>query len=273
MTSLKTILVHIDGTGAATRRLGIALDLARRHGASLDVAFAVAPRFVPLPIPLADGMPAAPLLEEVDDRHRRHARAVYQRLCGDSANVRWLDCSGPGMVDHLLRQARLTDCVVLGQADREDASGSDVPPHLVEAMLSGAGVPALLIPRVGAAEALGDVALVAWKSTPESARAMASALPLLEQARDVHVAVSAADARDAMGIQHFLSVHGVRQVHVHAGVAEAGAGDALLSLAADTGAGLLVMGGYGHSRAREWILGGATRTVLTAMTVPVWMAH
>ena len=276
MHALKRLLVHLDGTGAAARRLGLAVDLARRHGATLDVAFAVTPRFVPLPIPYGEGIPPAPLLQEVDGRHRRHAHAVYQRLCADAADGRWLDLSGADAIDRLLRRARLSDCVVLGQPDREDVAGSDVPAHLAETVLFGAGVPVLLVPRLGAAGPGPEVVLAAWTSTPEAARALSTALPLLVQAREVHVAVGergAPGAADEDGLRDFLSAHGVHHVRIHPGIPDAGAGDALLSLAADTGAGLLVMGAYGHGRAREWILGGATRTVLSSMTLPVWMAH
>jgi nucleotide-binding universal stress UspA family protein len=276
MTTLKTMLVQVDGTHAASKRLAFALEVATRHGASLGVAFAVVPRFVPLPIPAGEGIPTAPLLQEIDGRHRLRARAAFERCCGDAPNVEWLDLAGSDVVERLVRRARLVDCVVLGQFDPDDAAGSDVPPHLIETVLVRSGVPALLVPQLGDTQPDPDSVLIAWKSAPEAARALASALPMLARSSHIHVAV-AADAgpqdHDTGTILGFLAAHGVHGVHVHAGVQDGSAGDSLLSLAADTGAGLLVMGCYGHSRAREWLMGGATRTVLASMTLPLWMAH
>jgi len=276
MTTLKTLLVQVDGTHAASKRLAFALEVATRHGATLDVAFAVLPRFIPLPIPAGEGIPTAPLLQEIDGRHRLHAHALFVRCCGDTPNVRWLDLAGADGVERLVRRSRLADCVVLGQFDSDDPASSDVPSNLIETVLVRSGAPALLVPRLGDPRPEPDSVLIAWKSAPEAARALASALPMIARSRHVHVAVAAdsdAQDQDTGPILGFLAAHGIDEVHVHAGVQDDAAGDSLLSLAADTGAGLLVMGCYGHSRAREWLTGGATRTVLASMTLPVWMAH
>lgn len=121
--------------------------------------------------------------------------------------------------------------------------------------------------------------LLAWKGTREAARAAADALPLLARAQAVHLIAlerpGAADPAAASKLevaQRWLAAHGVTaQLHRHE--SEGNFGHALLSRAAELGAELIVMGGYGHSRATEFVVGGATRAVLAEMTVPVLLSN
>jgi nucleotide-binding universal stress UspA family protein len=133
----------------------------------------------------------------------------------------------------------------------------------------------LVVPFAGELAASPDTMLVAWKPTRECARALAAAIPFLQSARQVHLVEAQADESQAtsMRVRDYLYLHGIPRVHEHARLSQDRAGEALLSLAADCDADLLVMGCYGHSRARELLLGGATRTVLDSMTLPVLMAH
>jgi nucleotide-binding universal stress UspA family protein len=116
--------------------------------------------------------------------------------------------------------------------------------------------------------------MVAWKATRESARALGAAIPLLRGASSVSIAIDENTPRAEQDLlQAYLHRHGVQAAsHLLPGT-HSTAGEAILSLAADVGAELVVMGCYGHSRAREFVLGGASRTVLDSMTVPVLMAH
>jgi nucleotide-binding universal stress UspA family protein len=129
--------------------------------------------------------------------------------------------------------------------------------------------------------------MVAWNASKEAARAVHEALPLLRRAERVQIAVLDADSQRALlgeppgaDLLHYLARHGVeadilvRQAQ-RAGLLKrpTGTGEALLSLVAEENCDLLVLGAYGHSRFRETLLGGVTRTVLEAMTVPVLMAH
>lgn len=276
MSALKTLLVHLDGSRAAASRLVLARDLASAWDARLDVAFGVTTRFLPLPIPTGEGIPTAPLVQEVDGRHRRHAHATFTRVIGERDEVHWLDLAGPDLADAFLRRARLHDLVVLGQPEPGDPAATDVPHHWVETVVLGAGVPALIVPWTGTAQAAPRTVLVAWKSSAESARALASAWPVLAQAGTVHLALAQDtpdEQREREALQALFALHGVARVHVHRGIDDAGAAHALLSLASDCGADWLVMGCYGHSRAREWILGGVSRTLLASAPLPVWMAH
>ena len=122
--------------------------------------------------------------------------------------------------------------------------------------------------------------MVAWNGGREATRAVADALPLLARAKEVTVLViNPEDAPDTHGdvpgadIALHLARHGVNAVatRIHAGDMEAA--NIILSRAAETGIDLLVMGAYGHSRLRELVVGGVTRSILASMTMPVLMSH
>ena len=133
------------------------------------------------------------------------------------------------------------------------------------------------MPNGGSVGAVGCNVLIGWNATPQAAHAVTAALPWLRSARHVHV-LEAMDTEgepisDGLDIAQYLQLHGIAASMHREGSAHANAGDAMLSLATRVGADLLVMGCYGHSRVRELVLGGATRTVLDSMTLPVLMAH
>ena len=117
---------------------------------------------------------------------------------------------------------------------------------------------------------------IAWREGPEAVRAVAAALPILRKAGMTHV-LTWRTGRESEGagerLGRYLAAHGVTARVHDGGRAGAPIGELLLSRVADLGVDLLVMGCFGQSRAREWLLGGASRTLLAAMTVPVLMAH
>jgi len=190
MNSLKTMMVHIDSTPQAASRLALARDLAQVHRARLTALFAVTPRFVPLPVPWVEGVPEGPLLDEVDPAQRTHARAIFDRVLHGTAASRFEDVGDEPPVNGLVRRARLTDLIVLGQPDPSDTANIDVPRRFIASVLIGSGTPGLVVPFGGNALAEPQRVLVAWKSTREAARALTSALPLLVRARTVHVVLA-----------------------------------------------------------------------------------
>jgi nucleotide-binding universal stress UspA family protein len=136
------------------------------------------------------------------------------------------------------------------------------------------GRPVLLAPAEPPS-GIGYVVAVAWNGSPEGVHALAAALPFLEKADAVSLITSGdADAAGSLSAVDYLAWHGVDAEHrkVAAGSGRH-VGSILFEAARDAGADLLVMGAYGHSRVRELLLGGATRTVLESMTLPVLMAH
>ncbi|MBU6258967.1 MAG: universal stress protein [Burkholderiales bacterium] len=271
---MKSILVHLDASPRAATRLVIARDLAQAQGAALRAVYAVLPALLLMPWASEDGMAAAAAaLAEVDRGQRERARALFERVAGPAAS--WAEVGTRGLHDTLLAEALCADLLVLGQGDDRDDQTGALPADFVPALITDSGKPALVVPYVGELAPPGRRVLLAWKPTREAARAASAALPWLRGAAEVHLAAPHPEADEAglALLRRWLALHGVGgRVTVHA-LGDADVGERLLSLAADTGADLLAMGCYGHSRAREFVLGGATRTVLRAMTLPVLMAH
>lgn len=280
----KSLLVHLDASPRAAVRVALAQALARHQGAELTALYGVLPALLATPWAVAEGVPtASAAMAELDRAQRERARATFEQAAA-AGPISWAD-GGTAPYWALLQRALYSDLMVLGQDDPDDLDTGTLPPDLVPTLLADSGKPALVVPFAGSftgpVEALAREVLIAWKPTREAARAVAAALPVLRAAVRVHVAHQP-EGRDtdepeptgALG--HWLQLHGVRaplQTHRLDPGRGVDVGEALLSLTTDTGAGVLVMGSYGHSRAREWVLGGASRTVLRAMTVPVLMAH
>lgn len=277
MDSLRSILVHVDGGTHTAARLEFARALAAWHEARLSALFAVALRFVPLPV--GHGALNMPLLEEIDPGTRERVKGCFNRTAATPGwPVQWDEIVDGDPIAGFSRRALHADLLVLGQYDPQDATALDVPRDFVESVLVSSGTPALVVPRSHRGD---DVApgclLVAWQPTREAACAVKAALPLLQSAREVHLVNWSEDAtaqrRCLDDLGDYLRLHGVDNVEPHGGVRPAGTGDALLELACGVGADWLVMGCYGHARARELVLGGASRTVLRDAPLPVFMAH
>ena len=136
----------------------------------------------------------------------------------------------------------------------------------------------LIVPYIQKAGLKLDRAMVCWDGSRNAGRAVADALPLLARAKTVEVVIvtggpGKSDEVAGADIAHHLARHGLK-VEVERLVArDIDITSTILSRAADIGADLIVMGGYGHSRLREFVLGGATRGILASMTVPVLMSH
>jgi len=276
MDSLRSLLVHVDAGPYAEARVRLACRVARTWEASVTSCYAVLPVLVELPVEIPAPASAVRLAAETDDQRRRAALALVERLRSETgAPLPWERVEGDEPAKAFGRRGLYADLLVLGQHDpRTPAPG--VPADFVESVLIGSGVPALVLPYIDRFQALATEVLIAWKETRASACAVRAALPLLRRAKTVHVAtwLAQAGAQDgAEALLGFLEQHGIR-ARLHRSVAaDAEVGDRMLSLAADLSADLLVMGCYGHSRVREVVLGGASRTVLESMTLPVLMAH
>lgn len=278
---MKHILVHIDASARCAVRLTLAQQLATRHDARLSAFYGVLPGLLASPWTSPEGMAAmAAELAEIDAEQRVRAQALVAQAAARSGQAvpHWVD-GGDTPYRSLLAQAPYADLLLLGQHDDSDASTGAWPPGLVPDALCDTGRPTLIVPAGGSFEAPARRVLIAWKPSREAARALAASLPWLRQADRVEIALSAGqdgadDAVDhAAALRQWLQWQRVQAaVQVHR-LAPGNVGAALVSLATDAGSDLLVMGCYGHSRAREWVLGGTTRTVLQTMTLPVLMAH
>ncbi len=278
MSTIKSILLHLDASASSATRLWVARELARQHESSVTALFAVTSSFAELPFALAADMSAAQVLQDIDADRRARARAIFDKgVAGAGAPVAWAELVGAPVIPGFIDQALCADLLVLGQHEPDSPLAHDVPPDFVESVLIGSGRPALVIPYASDIDSIKGSALVAWNATREAAHALTAALPLLRAARNVEV-VSWAEETSSHGgttldVKRYLQLHGIEAAVHHHNAAPAEIGESLLSLAADFDADFLVMGCYGNSRARELVLGGATRTMLRSMTLPVLMAH
>jgi nucleotide-binding universal stress UspA family protein len=274
--SYKTILVHVDGSRHAGARIALAVQLAAAHGAHLvGAAMTGVSRFIfhGANVDVARTVLAGQLdvlvgkANDALDRFEEIAGAVG----GLSFERRLVEDDAAG---GLALQARYADLVVLSQFDPDDPVARTDPGLPAYVMLNSAG-PVLMVPIIKSPAGVGSHILVAWDESLQARRALANALPLLRRAAKVTLAVFNPEVEGRVAgadIAVYLARHGVNVV-VRREESEHGIGDALLSLALDVGADLLVMGGYGHTRFHEVLLGGVTQTVLKSMTVPVLMSH
>jgi nucleotide-binding universal stress UspA family protein len=137
-----------------------------------------------------------------------------------------------------------------------------------------------VVPHVGTNKPPGKVVMLCWNASRESARAASDALPFLKTASEVIVLVvdpqvspEGHGAEPGADVATWLARHGIKVTVQRDVAADADVGNVILSRAADHGVDLIVMGVYGHSRLREMVLGGVSRTLLSSMTVPVLMSH
>lgn len=282
--ALKDILLHIDEGRGRAARLEIAVELARLNAAHLTALFAIEPiSFSALAAPGGPDFAAAGAFQELQQQHRTARQAISDRLeasfreAADRTGIsaEWRSVEEDSATAAALH-ARYADLAILGQADPENPPPG---PGVVEAVLLGSGRPVLVVPYIGA-EAMGRRVLIAWNATREAARAVNDALPLIAAAEQVTVlsinperGIAGEGDLPAADIALHLARHGVRAEAAYTEAEDVSVGDLILSRAADLGADLIVMGGYGHSRAREFVLGGATRNLLRHMTVPVLLSH
>ena len=277
----KVIVVHVDGSARQESRLRAAALLAVRYGAHLVGSAATGISWVDYS--LLTGSMAAPVIGDDFQALRQSAWAHLAAFKEAAARLGVAAIDGRVIEDDaryaLLLQSRYADLVVLSQ-DGEDQPGlplrvRGLPEHVA---LRGAR-PVLVVPGDYRGEPIPGTALVGWDGGTQALRAIMAALPLLEHAAAVKLAVLNPDTLlDAHGEQPgadmalYLARHGL-QVEVVVERTRATTGTALCALARDCGAGLMVAGAFGHSRYREWMLGGTTRELLERARVPLLIAH
>lgn len=278
--SYKTILVHVDQSRHAAARIKLAAEIAFAENAHLiGAAMTGISRFLyqDSAIDISQSVVAAQL--EALNESAQHALAQFDEIAkqiGVTSYEKRLVNDEPA--GGLALQARYSDLVVVSQADPDEpAAGlaSDVPEYV---MLNCAR-PVLIVPYAGQFDHVGNNVLIAWDGSMEATRAITNAIPLLKRAKKVTVALfNATSQSDVHGEQPgadmalFLTRHGIK-VDVVQKNTRVDIGNAMLSTASDLQSDLIVMGGYGHTRFREVVLGGVTMTILNSMTVPALMSH
>ncbi len=277
----KTIVLHADATRSAPLRLRIAAMLAEQQQAHLVCAAMTGiSRYVYGP---HDDMPHDVMRPDLAQLATARARQVLEEHARQAASLGVQSCEQRLVNDDayggLVLQSRYADLVVVGQADREDPATGALLQDLPEYVILNGCCPVLVVPFAGHFATIGKTVLVAWDGSIQAARAVAQAMPLLASAaRVVVVIVDPVIGDDEHGeepgadIALHLVRHGVN-VEVRTVASAGDVGESLLATADQAGADLLVMGAYGHPRLREIMLGGATRTILQAATLPVLLSH
>ena len=257
----KDLLVIVDDDLPARERVSHAADLAERFEAHLT------------------GLCVSVLEESEAARRARRAHRLFDDEVGRRRiSTEWRSATG-FPIDVAAVQARYADLTILSQLAPENAQAVVDSPR-PEYIALTTGRPILVIPYAGHYGRIGERVLVAWDASREATRAVSDAMPLLLGASVVTVlTVDPVVDRHQQGavpgadIALHFARHGVTADVEKVMSAGTSVGDMLLSRACDLSADLLVMGAYGHSRVRELVLGGVTRTVLTSMTLPVLMSH
>lgn len=286
MTTLRDIIVVLDGSAASETRLALAITLAQQHKAHLTGLSALALLMPPRPVVHLRSYPetAMPLASVLPNLDEIAAEKAEQIEVAFRARLRLSGVQGDWRVvsdkisEAVAGQARHADLIILGQVDPNHPP-LPAGPQLVEDVLLTSGRPILVIPYIGRVETLGTNILVAWNNSREAGRAVHDAIPLLAKATSVTIlAVNRRGQESATDdattdLIHHLARHGIHATPARTVAAGISVSDALLSYAADISADLLVAGSYGHSRLREFILGSTTHELLQRLTLPVLMSH
>jgi nucleotide-binding universal stress UspA family protein len=234
--------------------------------------------------PVVGGMlmsaPDAGFLEAFRAENRRaadHARRAFDeaaRRAGVASDSTAIAATADGAAQRFGEVARDYDLSILAQAEPDD----DVAETLaIEAALFNSGRPVLVVPYIQSTGLKLDRVMVCWDGSRNAARAVGDAMPLLRRAGLVEVVtIESHERRNELAgarIAEHLARHSLKVELKPIVGADVDVANTILSHAADNSTDLVVMGGYGHSRLREFILGGATDGMLRAMTVPTLMAH
>ena len=255
-----------------------AISIAARFEAHIaGIAFAYDPVITPT---VMDGLSASWV-----DAQRAENRAAAQEAVdrfeaaakreGLSAEHRIIEANLGRAATVFGRIARCFDLAVVGQTDPERVLPDDL---LIEAALFESGRPVVVVPYIQKEGLKLDHVLVCWDGSHNAARAIADSLPFLVRGKKAEIVMVASrerktDELPGADLGEHLARHGLNVEVKRLVAADVDVGNVILSYVADSGADFIVMGGYGHSRLREFVLGGATRGMLRSMTVPVLMAH
>jgi len=287
---IKTILVPATGSASDSVVFGSALAVARPFSAHLEflhVRTDAASMAVTMSSEGGGSVMVGGLVERLDeeaDLREKRARALFDRFCageglaiadappGQAApTAQWTQLVGAEAF-WLTEHGRAADLIVIGRS----TDGDGVAPETIETALLGSGRPVLIPPMAGMT-ALPETIVIAWKATREAAHAVTAALPILQLAKEIRILTVAeeGDLSSEEGTQLMTNLRwgGLRVSAERLQPDEHSPADTLVHAAAASRA-LLVMGGYGHNRLREWIFGGFTRHVLqTAAEVPALIVH
>lgn len=272
---IRDISVVVDLAGerlSATTAIGLAGKLGA-HLTGLTLAYdPIVPGYAVTPVPV-DFMIGARNQAINDAKVADAAFVAAAQAANISYESRVVELMSGGGLDDIVHEVRLSDLVVIGEDDRDRPE--PVREALTESILFHAGAPVMIVPRKCDPSVNMRRAVIAWDGSITASRAVRASLAILQQAETVDVVIvdDGKELPTGQRVSAYLKRHGVDVTvrtlpNPHKDVSAV-----VRSFAAESGAGLIVMGAYGHNRLLEWILGGATRGMLREMTIPVVMAH
>jgi nucleotide-binding universal stress UspA family protein len=275
---IRDLVVNLSGSGSRDFASDYAISVAEAFQAhAFGIAFAYEPI---LPPSVMGGLPP----EMIDAQRAEGENAANAsiarfeesaRRAGLFAQSRMIPTSLAGGADLFGQMARRFDLSVVGQAEPDTMAPQEL---IIEAALFESGRPALVVPYIQRQGLKLDRVLVCWDASRSAARAIGDALPFLKRSKAVDVVVVAterpkSDELPGADIAEHLARHELKVDLKRIVTGDTDVASTILSHAADVAADFMVMGGYGHSRLREFILGGVTRGILSSMTVPTLMSH
>jgi nucleotide-binding universal stress UspA family protein len=274
---VKDIVVNLSGTTAQDFAADYTLSVAKSFDARVSgIAFAYAPV---IPDTVFGGIPTD-VIEIQRQENERAANAAGARFeaaaqkAAVTAETRVLEVAGGGAPALFARIARHFDLAVIGQAGRDGGAAQAL---MIEAALFDSGRPLIVVPFIQKQGLALERVLACWDGGRTAARAIGDAMPFLTRAKAVELVIVAEPSKDDEAAGASMAAHlsrkGVAVEVKRIAKGDIDVRDAILSHAADCGADFIVMGGYGHSRLREFMLGGVTRGMLASMTAPVLMSH
>ncbi|MFZ5677563.1 MAG: universal stress protein [Pseudomonadota bacterium] len=279
--SYRTILVNLNETANIEAILASAAGLATEFEAQLTGLYVIpAVRIYPSAVyePIPDMFEAH---REYFDRREAKIRAAFSKAlsaAGIGNDLRIERSASPLICDAVIDRGRACDLVMVSQTESMSKAGVEL--DFVPRVLVAAGRPVIVVPFDLPMQPASATVVIGWNGSREAARAAFDSLPILRRAREVYII--RVDPPSDPGpdsslagedIAASLRRHGVNALLSPLITRGQDAGEALLDKAKELGAGLLVIGAYGHSRLHELVLGGVTRTVLRKMTCPVLLSH
>jgi nucleotide-binding universal stress UspA family protein len=275
---IRDVVINLSGGGTRDAAVDYGISIAQAFKAhAAGIAFAFEPV---IPATIMGGIPTE-MIESQRDESMNWAKAATSafdgaaRAAGISAETRIVDASLAGASELFGQIARRFDLSIVAQAERNSATPADL---IIEGALFESGRPVIVVPFIQAEGLKLDRVGVCWDGSRQAARAIADAMPFLQRAKHVEIVIvfgergKAYQTQGAVMSQH-LTRHGINVEIKRISAPKIDVQNTILSYVADSNTDFLVMGGYGHSRLREFILGGVTRSMLNSMTVPVLMSH
>jgi len=276
----KNLLVYLDQGASNKERVNTAIAIAKVHEAQLTGV-------------VVNALPAASILQKLGfgtgealmEQQRIDAEEIiehFKQMTAQEAvqaDTRIIECVEGRAAEKLARMARIFDLSIMRQANPDNPNAAFISELSEEVMLSS-GRPVFFIPYIGAHNIPCRRGLIAWDGSKSATRAVHDALPLLKMMEKVIILIVDADkiehyaaSQPGEELSRHLSIHGVNNEISRVLKAEVSTSTIILNELSDSGADILIMGGYGTPKLREVMLGGVTRSLFECMTVPVFMSH